>query len=62
MSVVIETFIICDNCYVNFGVDNRSQTAKKHRENAKKDGWTQKGSKDYCDLCSQLKHPLKQRP
>lgn len=52
MSVTIETFIMCDHCFENFGVDNRQLTAAQHRKSAKKAGWkTGKGGKDYCPEC-----------
>lgn len=51
MSVVIETFILCDHCNENFGVDFRSYTAEKHRRDAKSEGWKQIGSNDYCPEC-----------
>jgi hypothetical protein len=56
MSVVVETFIMCDHCNCNFGIDTRGLTAAQHRKNAKKDGWTQQGKKDFCELCSQIRN------
>lgn len=52
MSIVTETFLMCDHCFKNFGVDNRSQTAAQHRKNSRENGWkTGKRGKDYCDKC-----------
>lgn len=56
MGAVIERFIICDHCGVNFGVDCRHLTIEDHRKNAKKDGWTTIGKRDYCELCSQIRN------
>jgi len=54
MSIVIETFLICDgHCGENFGVDDRHETGKQHRENAKENGWKLIKNKDYCPLCAQ---------
>jgi hypothetical protein len=41
MSIVIETFLICDscesgNCHENFGVDDRHKTGEQHRVRPKK--------------------------
>lgn len=54
MSAVIERFIICDHCGENFGVDSRSMSISYHRRQAKKEGWTFRNNKDYCEQCSQL--------
>lgn len=51
MGVVIETFLQCDSCGDTFGVDNRSDTGKEHRKNAKGNGWVYSGGKDYCNYC-----------
>ena len=34
MSIVIETFLVCDKCGENFGIDNRHQSGAAHRANA----------------------------
>lgn len=56
MSAVVERFLICDCCYQNFGVDNRSSTLSQHRSAARKHGWisTRRG-KDYCEECTHKK-------
>jgi len=51
MSLVIETFIICDVCHVNFGVDMRHLNGYEQRGNAKINGWVYSGNKDYCPSC-----------
>jgi len=51
MSVVKETFIICDVCFKNFGVDNRSRNAQEQRDAAKEEDWMYSGNKDYCPDC-----------
>ena len=53
MSAVVETFIVCDGCAENFGVDSRHRNAAAHRENAKFLGWTHSSGKDYCENCRQ---------
>lgn len=56
MSIVIETFLVCDgNCGTNFGVDDRTQTGKTHRLRAKYNGWKVYNGKDYCPECLKLK-------
>lgn len=53
MSIVIETFLICDgHCGTNYGVDNRHQSGQAHRANAKQEGWIVKNGKDYCPDCT----------
>lgn len=51
MSLVIETFIMCDVCNKNFGVDNRYLNGTQQRESAKAHGWVYSGNKDYCPDC-----------
>lgn len=51
MSLVIETFIICDVCGDSFGVDSRNNTGTKQRTTAKSNGWIYSGNKDYCPNC-----------
>lgn len=53
MSVVIETFLICDfrECGENFGVDNRNQNVKQQRIDAKANGWKYVSGKDFCPKC-----------
>lgn len=55
MSIVIETFLICDGCGENFGVDDRMQTGKTHRLRAKAEGWKVYNGKDFCSDCINLK-------
>lgn len=51
MSIVVETFLMCDICYQNFGVDNRNASGKEQRKNARNEGWIFSGGKDKCDVC-----------
>lgn len=51
MSLVIETFIICDVCHDNFGVDARHLNGGRQRASAKLNGWLYSGNKDYCPHC-----------
>lgn len=51
MSSVIETFLLCDVCGQNFGVDNRERNVMEQREAAKRNGWIYSGNKDYCPGC-----------
>lgn len=45
--------IVCDgeDCYEEY--DMGLPTATETRKIAKKDGWTNKGSEDYCPECSE---------
>jgi hypothetical protein len=51
MSLVIETFIICDVCCENFGIDMRHLNGSQQRASAKVNGWLYSGNKDYCPSC-----------
>jgi hypothetical protein len=51
MSLVIETFLICDTCRTMFGFDSRHRTGTEHRIDAKEEGWRYSGNKDYCPRC-----------
>lgn len=51
MSAVKETFLVCDQCGETFGVDNRNDTAARHRQEAKSLGWKYRNGKDYCLDC-----------
>ncbi len=51
MSLIIEKFLMCDCCGETSGVDTRSYDAKMQRDLSKKEGWVQRGSKDYCENC-----------
>lgn len=59
MSMIIETFLICDGCAETSGVDDRTQnySARELRDSAKKDGWIYiieglpKKGKDLCFEC-----------
>ena len=67
MSVVIETFIVCDgrgteDCLGQYGVDNRHLTGKQHREQFKADGWAHRDGKDYCPKCKTLLFNFKVKP
>lgn len=56
MSVVIERLIFCDECSYNKSGDDRNYlTIKEMRTTRKAEGWVQRGSKDYCSDCAQLK-------
>jgi len=54
MSLVIEKFIICDECGETDGADNRTagHSLKRLREIKKSGGWMFYRGKDYCDRCS----------
>lgn len=52
MSVVIETLVFCDGCSENHSGDDRSSSAKQIRASRKREGWIQRGSKDYCESCA----------
>ena len=51
MAAVKETYLICDVCSTNFGVDNRSYNAAQQRKDAARNGWIYSGNKDYCPSC-----------
>jgi hypothetical protein len=54
MSAVIEKFIICDSCGINYGVDNRQLSIAQHRKDAKAEGWAvnrDRGCTDVCPSC-----------
>lgn len=51
MALVIETFIMCDVCRENFGVDNRQLNGSQQRASARANGWLYSGNKDYCPEC-----------
>lgn len=51
MSIVVETFLMCDICYQNFGVDYRNRSGKQQRKAARNEGWVFSGGKDKCDIC-----------
>lgn len=51
MSVVKETFLMCDVCKETFGVDNRYRNAAEQRAAAKINDWQYSGNKDYCKNC-----------
>lgn len=51
MALLIETFITCDVCSENFGVDTRNLTGYQQRAAAKDNGWLYSGNKDYCPDC-----------
>jgi hypothetical protein len=54
--IVKETFLICNGCNKNFGIDMRSRNGLQQREAARLDGWrlvVGDGFKygDYCADC-----------
>jgi len=51
MSLVIETFVMCDSCGNNFGIDNRQRNGTQQRNAAKQHGWIYSGNKDLCNNC-----------
>ena len=53
MSLVVEKFLLCDECGRTYGVDMRQVTACVHRASAKKEGWVKRGYKDFCPDCKQ---------
>lgn len=62
MSIVIETFLLCDTpqCGETYGVDNRWQTGRNHRIQAKKEGWSFIKGKDYCEKCTKNRKKINQ--
>ena len=58
-SLVVEKFLICDGGCMDgespFGVDTRGMNRgwRDLREAAATEGWTIKGSKDFCPACSE---------
>lgn len=70
MSIVVETFIMCDShaskeCYENFGVDNRNAKADAQRKDAKNNGWKFDGKNDICPACQlaiKLQSPTNKNP
>jgi hypothetical protein len=53
MSLIVERFLMCDGaCGENFGVDDAQQSAETQRKRARENGWTFKGGKDFCPVCS----------
>lgn len=59
MSIVVETFLICDGCGKNFGIDNRERSSFTQRLHAKSNGWKAIRSKDYCPNCIKQGKPKK---
>jgi hypothetical protein len=55
MALVIETFLTCDICFSNFGVDDRHLNGTQQRESAKNNGWIYSGKKDMCPSCRPIK-------
>ena len=55
MAIVKETFIVCDVCGENFGVDNRHLSRTEQRESASNNDWIYSGNKDYCPNCRPIK-------
>lgn len=51
MAIITETFISCDNCGVNFGVDDRTVTGMHQRQRARNNGWVYSYNKDLCPDC-----------
>ena len=54
MTAIIEKFLQCDGkeCRKTFGLSMRSMNIGYHRKQAKKEGWTYRKGKDYCENCS----------
>lgn len=55
MSIIIETFLQCDGCFENYGVDSRNRNGKHQRQTAHTEGWVVIKNKDYCPDCKPLK-------
>jgi len=51
MSLVVERFLMCDDCGETFGVDNRSFSTRMQRQSSKENGWHTNGTHDYCPEC-----------
>lgn len=56
MSAVKETFLICDRCRINFGIDNRERSVEQQREAARNNDWIYTGGKDLCQDCRPVTH------
>ena len=56
--LVVEKFMICDECGKTHGVDNRGYNAVQHRKSAKKSGWYSKGKIDLCPECWEVRAAL----
>jgi hypothetical protein len=55
MAAIIERFIVCDGCGESYGVDVSNHTIERHRRDARADGWSCYGGKDYCPNCRKTK-------
>ena len=51
MGVVVESFLVCDECGETYGVDTRQWPGKIHRAHARGEGWHYSRGKDYCPEC-----------
>lgn len=52
--LIIETFISCDRCGENFGVDDKQKNAVQQRESARINGWKRLSGRDICSSCVQI--------
>jgi len=60
VSAVIETIVLCDECGNQCSGDDRNLPARRIREQRKRIGWIQIGSRDYCQECAP-KHKTKKK-
>lgn len=52
MSLVIETYLVCDRCGVStFGEDNKQRTGSQQRDIAQRNKWGKNSSYDICPKC-----------
>ena len=54
--IVVETFLSCDGCGKNYGVDMRNRSGTQHRKSARSEGWRLVvgvgfNYGDYCPEC-----------
>jgi hypothetical protein len=52
--IIVETFLKCDRCGLNYGVDNRHQKGPVQRHYSRQEGWVVVKNKDFCPNCAKL--------
>lgn len=60
MSATIDTIVQCDDCGEQCSGDDRHLPAYRIREQRRRVGWIQIGSRDYCEKCAP-KHKTKKK-
>lgn len=51
MAIIIKTFICCDKCGLEYGLNKLSFYGYAIRKDARSDGWLFSGNIDYCPDC-----------